>query len=260
MLYFPTLSICSPCAQRGRQAGQKASPPFLRAVTSRARCVLWAFRPASRQLIPFDSENLWALKVWCVWQVEIQNEITPKITKKWALRCWPAMPLCVPFDLGKRQPLGGKTTISYICKMLKHFFSLFLKSAILIKYQILKSISRQLSSLHPADCSSIHRASCWFFFPPAFLVFICRAAFCFLCKPFGIRLHQHCSQRVCMSFKNKNKKISTYWKVNSTALATGWCVWTRTRDIKQVRPHYVFSVAARDEVEMPASNKINHKW
>lgn len=140
--------------------------------------------------------------------MEIQNETTPKTTKKWARRCCPSLPLCVLFDLGKRQPLGGKTIVSYICKMLQHFFfpPSFLKSAILIKYQILKSKSRQLSCLHPTDCSSIHRAPCWVFFFPAFLVVICRAVFCFLCEPFGIRLHQRCSQRVCMSFKNKNKK------------------------------------------------------
>lgn len=140
-------------------------------------------------------------------QVEIQNESTPKIAKIWAQRCCPSVPLCVLFYLGKRQPLGGKTVISYTCKMLKHFFFFFfLKSAISIKYQFLVSIPRQLSCLHPRDCSSIHRAPCWLVFFPAFLVFICRAAFCFLCKPFGIRLHQRCSQRVCMSFKNKNKK------------------------------------------------------
>lgn len=98
--------------------------------------------------------------------MEIQNETTPKTTKKWARRCCPSLPLCVLFDLGKRQPLGGKTIVSYICKMLQHFFfpPSFLKSAILIKYQILKSKSRQLSCLHPTDCSSIHRAPCWVFF------------------------------------------------------------------------------------------------
>lgn len=88
----------------------------------------------------------------------------PQNNKKWARRCCPLMPLCLLFDLEKRQPLGGKTIICYICKMLKHFFfPSFLKSAILIKYEILKSISRQLSCLHPTKCASIHRAPCCFF-------------------------------------------------------------------------------------------------
>lgn len=62
--------------------------------------------------------NLWALKP----RGDPENESTPKITKIWAQRCCPSMPLCVLFDLGKRQPLGGKTIISYVCKTLKHFF------------------------------------------------------------------------------------------------------------------------------------------
>lgn len=89
----------------------------------------------------------------------------------------------VLFDLRKSEPLGGET-ISYICKMLKYFF---LRSAIFITYQILKSIFRQLSVWIQQAAVPIHRARKPFVFI-AFLGFICRAVFCFLCKSFGIYL------------------------------------------------------------------------
>lgn len=93
------------------------------------------------------------------------------------------MPQGVLFDLGKGEPLGGEKIISCVCKTLKHNF--FLRSAIFIKYLILKSIFRQCSCVTAVP---IHRACK----PPvfeAFLGFICRGAFCFLCKSFGIYLH-----------------------------------------------------------------------
>lgn len=58
----------------------------------------------------------------------------------------------------------GKLPFPTYVKCLSTFFPFFLKSAILIKDQILKSISRQLSCLHPTDSSSIHRAPRWAFF------------------------------------------------------------------------------------------------
>lgn len=184
MLSFQMLSVWGACAQRGRRVGWKASPcPFPREVAHRVRYVLLAFRPASRQLILLSSADLWVLKcgVFCRWTSRMRPP-----QKERGLNMLPLDAcLCVVWSRKERASGWGNYNFPTYVKCLSAFFFFFSKSAILIKYLILKSIFRQFSCLHPADCSS-HSQSPLFFssFP-----WLCTTVFCFLCKPFGIHLH-----------------------------------------------------------------------